>query len=267
MLVYFFSDRNYVRSGFYAHYTITPCRQNCSGHGECLVAIHECRCFPGYVGPSCELPLCAAACAQHGGHCSEDHHFTCVCPPGRVGYDCGLSVNHSDVPGNTAGVWSQLTRADSVYPPRAGHSSAVINDCLYVFGGSTLNTVLNDLVVYCIGGSWSTVDRSDPWPTARYGHAMCAVDTRIYLYGGVLSNGTASNELWVYDISVGGWVMLTTSNSSVVEPPALSGHSLTAVDDRSLYIIGGRTTNGEFVSDIHIAGMLYLRSYPDSVFS
>ena len=188
MLVYFFSDRNYVRSGFYAHYSITPCRLNCSGHGECLVAIHECRCFPGYVGPACEVPLCAEACDRHGGQCSADH-FTCICPPGRIGYDCGLSVNrsglsadHSDV-GNY-GVWSQLT-AD-VYTPRAGHASAVVNDCLYIFGGTTLNSALNDLVVYCVGGSWVAVERSDPWPTARYGHAVSAIDTRIYLFGGVL---------------------------------------------------------------------------------
>ena len=254
MLVYFFSDRNYVRAGFYAHYNISACRLNCSGHGECVVSSHHCRCFPGYVGSACEQSLCAEACDRHGGRCSEEE-FTCVCPPGRVGYDCGLSVVPSDI--SNAGVWSQLLRVTpNTYSPRAGHAAAVVNDCLYIFGGTTLNNVLNDLVVFCVSApsSWRTVSQSKPWPAARYGHAMCAVETRIFLFGGVLSNGMNSNELWVYDIPADSWTMVSTSSD--VQPPALSGHTLTAVDDKWLYVIGGRTSYGEFVSDVHVAGIL-----------
>jgi len=68
-------------------------------------------------------------------------------------------------------------------------------------------------------------------------------------------DGASSNELWVYEVTVGRWKHLMSSNSSVVEPPALSGHTLTAVDDQALYVVGGRTADGQFVSDIHIAGM------------
>jgi len=253
MLVYFFSDRNYVRAGFYAHYSISACRQNCSGHGECLSDVHRCRCFPGYIGAACEQPLCAEACDRHGGRCSEED-FSCVCPAGHVGYDCGLSVDPYD--DSNVSTWSQVLQLNpATYTPRAGHASVAVNDCLYVFGGTTLNDLLNNLLVFCVSApsSWQTVARSEPWPAPRYGHAMCAVDMRIFLYGGVLSDGNSSSELWEFDIPVGRWKMINTSSS--VHPPALSGHTLTPVDAKWLYVVGGRTSDGECVSDVHVAGI------------
>lgn len=250
MLIYFFSDRNYVRSGFYAHYTISSCRQNCSGHGECLRDSHECRCFAGYVGSACQQSLCSDACSSNGGRCNDDT-LRCECPAGRLGHDCGLSVDASDV--TNAGVWSQvLLLDDDTFMPRAGHAAAVVDDCLYVFGGTTLNSVLDDLVVFCVSSpsAWQTVDRSDPWPTARHGHAMCAVDRRLFLYGGVLAGGVTSSELWMYDLTVSRWQVI--GRSSVVKPPALSGHTLTAVDDSWLYVVGGRTSRGQFISDVYV---------------
>lgn len=251
MLIYFFSDRNYVRSGFYARYSISSCRQNCSGHGECVSAEHQCRCFAGYVGSACEQSLCAEDCHSNGGQCS-DEHLMCECPAGRVGYDCGLSVQPLDV--SNAGVWSQvLLTDDAAYKPRAGHAAAVVNDCLYVFGGTTLNYVVDDLVVFCVSSSlpaWRTVGRSQPWPASRHSHAMCAIDQWIFLFGGVLHDSNSSNELWMYDVELSRWQMIATS--SVVQPPTRSGHSMTAVDDRWLYVVGGRTSDGEFVSDIYI---------------
>jgi len=175
----------------------------------------------------------------------------CECPAARVGYDCGLSVLASDV--SNTGVWSQvLLPSHDVYRPRAGHAAAVVIDCLYVFGGTTLNDVIDDLVVFCVNSpaAWQTVPQSEPWPTARHGHAMCSVDMQIFLFGGVLENGSSSSELWMYDVNGSGWQLIATV--STVQPPARSGHTLTAVDDNWLYVIGGRTSDGEFVSDIYM---------------
>jgi len=253
MLIYFFSDRNYVRSGFYAHYSVSACPHNCSGHGECLSDVHQCRCFAGYTGSACEQPLCSDACDRHGGRCS-DQSFTCECPPGRRGYDCGLSLDQSDV--SNAGTWSQVVLLNhGTYRPRAGHAGAVVDDCLFVFGGTTLNSVLDDLVSFCVANSssWQIVSRSHPWPTARHSHAMCAVSRRLFMFGGVLDNGSTSDQLWVYDVDVTRWRLF--GSLAAVNPPALSGHTLTAVNDGWLYLVGGRTSDGRFSSTVYILSL------------
>jgi len=268
MLVYFFSDRNYVRAGFYAHYTITACPLNCSAHGECLYHVHRCRCYPGYTGPACDQPLCSPSCIQHGGQCSMED-FSCVCPPGRLGYDCGLSLNKSidDDLSDLRGFWSEVVRPDAgTFALRAGHAAVTVSDCLYIFGGTTLNSLLNDLVYYCVNSSppllyssasWRTVLQSSPWPAARHGHAMAAIASRwIYLFGGVIHSGDSSDELWVYDIATSCWMLLVSSLTNQ-QPPGLSGHTMTSVDDEYLYVIGGRTSDGQFVSDVHIAHISY----------
>jgi len=256
MLVYFFSDRNYVRSGFYAHYTVSPCPHNCSANGDCIANTHQCRCFAGYVGRACEHAVCSLACGHHGGHCSETD-FTCECPPGRRGFDCGLSVDPSDTA--MIGVWSQVSApVNDVYVARAGHAGVVVDDCLYIFGGTTLNALLNDLLHFCVDDpSWRHVAPSSPWPAARHGHAMAAIDSEIFLYGGAVDHrGSSSSELWVYSIETSRWRLIATSADSNIRVPSLSGHTLTAVDSRYLYVVGGHTSTGQFLSDVHVVTIL-----------
>jgi len=126
----------------------------------------------------------------------------------------------------------QVVMVDAdTYRPRAGHAAVVSNDCLYVFGGTTLNSLLDELSIYCVTSlTWQTVSRSEPWPAARHGHAMGLIDKRIFVYGGVMSDGSTSNELWMYLISDNKWQMIDSQSS--VSPPPVSGHTLTAVDNR-----------------------------------
>ena len=140
MLVYFFSDRNYVRSGFYAHFTLSRCPHNCSGHGDCVVAAGQCRCTAGYVGRACERAVCPhAACLRHGGHCDGDVG-RCVCPAGRRGHDCGLALDPMDA--SPAGVWTQVTADDNDLARRAGITHLSVCVCVRV-----LTTVLKALTV------------------------------------------------------------------------------------------------------------------------
>jgi len=247
MLVYFFSDRNYVLQGFHVRYSVTNCPLNCSGHGECHFSKHVCICFAGYVGLACEQPLCAELCQDNGGQCSD---AACDCPPGQIGYDCGLSPNSS----SKVGYWSQLLpTGGNVFPARTGHAGGMLQGCLYIFGGTSLNQLLNDLVVYCIvdsTGNWRAVARTSPWPAARYGHDMAVISSNLYMFGGVLGDGSYSNELWSFHTDSGRWTLMGYS-SNVTIPPGMTGHSLTVVDHKWLYVIGGRTSRGEFVSNIY----------------
>lgn len=248
MLVYFFSDRNYVLQGFYARYSVTDCPLNCSSHGECETGKHVCICFAGYIGSACEIPLCAEVCLDNGGHCS-DTNFACECPAGQIGYDCGFNPNST----NAIGSWSQLVpNGGTAFPARTGHAGALVNNCLYVFGGTTLNLLLSDLVVYCIRelSSWRSILHTSPWPSARFGHDMVAVNDVLYMFGGVLSNGSYSNELWSFVTSSGRWKLISVV-AAQSSPPGMTGHTLTVVDDSWLYVIGGRTSDGEFVSHLY----------------
>lgn len=82
-------------------------------------------------------------------------------------------------------------------------------------------------------------------PSPRYGHAACQIRTGFAIYGGKLSNGSLSAELWYYDVLSNNWSLRAIH--SKVKPPALTRHSLTAVNDE-IYLFGGSTRVGEFSS-------------------
>lgn len=86
-------------------------------------------------------------------------------------------------------------------------------------------------------------------PAPRYGHAASVIKNGFVIYGGKLTNGSLSNELWLYNISmesVGGLWSLRAFNSTL-QPPSLTRHTLTLAGE-FLYLFGGSTENGEFSS-------------------
>ncbi len=50
MLIYFYSDRNYVLEGFEASYFMSDCLYDCSDHGSCDNITSTCNCDSGYYG-------------------------------------------------------------------------------------------------------------------------------------------------------------------------------------------------------------------------
>lgn len=69
------------------------------------------------------------------------------------------------------------------------------------------------------------------------------------LYGGKLKNGLLSEELWFYDIYTKTWSL--RAQNSIIQPPALTRHTLTYVEhSNSVYLVGGSTSKGYFSSKI-----------------
>ena len=117
MLIVFFSDTNYVLTGFKAEYKISKCPNDCSKHGICNSENRKCNCDSGWTGSSCLVQVCPDQCGNSSskGFCNEDGK--CVCANGFSGLDCSLDENNFI--GNT---WHYLAENDGVpdFPPRAG---------------------------------------------------------------------------------------------------------------------------------------------------
>jgi len=65
---------------------LTPCEDDCSGHGLCSHG--ACHCAPGYTGVNCSVPLaCPNGCSAHG----VCRHGACHCEPGYSSTDCSVA--------------------------------------------------------------------------------------------------------------------------------------------------------------------------------
>ena len=192
--------------------------------------------------------MCATSCNQHGNCLGNG--YLCRCVDGYIGDQCQLAINGT----SSQSTWYSLVETNSYFTPRTGHSGVFIpaDFSFYVFGGNTLNTLLNDLVKFDFSPNfhrWRTISRTTPWPSARHEHAMVRVGENFYIYGGILSDGSHSSELWLYQISNNRWYSKGTLGS--VRPPGLASHTLTLVEDRWLYLFGGRTEDGDFSSAMY----------------
>ena len=245
MLIYLFSDRNYMLKGFKVRYVIQDCPLNCSGNGHCID--HVCICDTRFSGRACELELCPEECGAHGICDNSDNVPRCRCNPGYTGYLCNISLN--DAAGSEH--WYTLAPEGTGFQARSAHAGAFLtpSNCLYIFGGFTLNNILNDLKKYCFDENhWENVTQMEPWPDGRYEHAIVAYDDGFYMFGGVLDSGLHSNQLWYYNASSVSWHVCAENSS--VRPRKLSGHTLTLVENE-LYLFGGKTEDGSFWSDIY----------------
>ncbi|KAK3588362.1 hypothetical protein CHS0354_005627 [Potamilus streckersoni] len=243
MLIYLFSDRNYNREGFVALYSIQECPYNCHNRGACID--HVCYCDSRFTGRSCETEICPNDCGEHG-HCGNNSKL-CECDENYSGYLCNIFLNDD----NGSKIWYDVAPENSGFTARTSHAGTFVyrDECLYIFGGYTLNEVLGDLVRFCMRENrWETLLESEPWPEKRREHAVCEYEEGFFMFGGILDSEMYMDDLWYYNITSSQWTLMAVN--STVRPHKLSGHSLTRVDDW-IYIFGGKTEEGEFSSDMY----------------
>ena len=206
MLIVFFSDTNYVLTGFRAEFFVHACPNNCSEHGICQD--QTCQCFENWTGTdckrlrfllgfkltfnsipgsSCDIRICPDQCGNYTGKGICD--FTskqCSCSPSYSGVDCSLDENNFI--GNT---WHYLAQAErQQFQKRTGHAIvyASNDNKLFAFGGFDLNSVLDSFQSYDFNHSqWETLNLTNG-PTPRYGHSMVMLEdlNSFVIYGGQL---------------------------------------------------------------------------------
>lgn len=150
MLIYFYSDRNHILSGFEATYNVTICPFNCNGHGICNERSHMCTCDFGWGGIGCDQQVCPDVCNSHGT-CNNNR---CTCDPGYAGYDCKLVSTPTK-----EGKWYTVEPGYKTFGSRAGHTAVFSSrtNSLYVYGGTTFNGLSTTLMRYFFTGKYDIV--------------------------------------------------------------------------------------------------------------
>ncbi|CAB4060701.1 MEGF8 [Lepeophtheirus salmonis] len=118
-----------------------------------------CGCDEGFTGPDCSIETCPDGCKPGGKMSGEEAVF--VVPP-----DLRATI-------------------DTFFSPRTSHSSIVLENSIYFYGGYNLRYVLRDLISYDFE-TWKKIEPQNniSWPPPLYGHAAVELDSGFVLFGG-----------------------------------------------------------------------------------
>lgn len=108
------------------------------------------------------------------------------------------------------GQWKK--RDSGKLPRRKGHSSVMVRNSMYVFGGevsgaissASITQLSNDVLCYTPTlNQWNIVNSATPAKdsiTPRKHHAMCRYKNFLFVYGGIVANGMFERDLWIFDV-------------------------------------------------------------------
>lgn len=131
---------------------------------------------------------------------------------------------------------------------RSGHIAvAISSSILWMFGGRSGSTRLNDVWTFSESVGWSNINITGISPTPRDQSSAVLIGEYVYIFGGFTSAFQASNELWRYHIANGTWFLIATSGQT---PLALFGNTMVYMNN-GIYIFGGSTTDQEFQNTIY----------------
>ncbi|KAM9322313.1 uncharacterized protein KZ484_020534 [Pholidichthys leucotaenia] len=121
------------------------------------------------------------------------------------------------------------------------HSSAVIGDNIYVYGGMVDGNPTDDLMVCnTVSLTWTPVKTSGSLPPALWGQSCSVVGEQIFMFGGFGAAGEFCRDLYVFNTENLLWHKWEVKGES---PTACSGQTLTAHHDKDIYLFGGKNRN------------------------
>uniref|UniRef100_A0AAY4E0N6 Notch receptor 2 n=1 Tax=Denticeps clupeoides TaxID=299321 RepID=A0AAY4E0N6_9TELE len=114
---------------------------------------YECRCRFGYTGDHCEsmVDLCLSKPCHNRGECrmnvSSGHGYTCICPPGYTGFNCGDSEVYScaNLQCQNGGTCYQISGQPQCHctPGYSGARCDLVQTCPCQNGGSCIRDPQN----------------------------------------------------------------------------------------------------------------------------
>ncbi|CEL93722.1 unnamed protein product [Vitrella brassicaformis CCMP3155] len=147
--------------------------------------------------------------------------------------------------------WTRLPGDGTKPATRAGHSAVAVDDTLVVFGGVMLDVkYFNDINVYDTNARrWSQPKITGEVPEERAGHTATLIGGDMYIFGGSNNFGSFS-DVMRYDTKNHRW--LRGIPQGTLRPVGRSNHAAVYDGNGRIYIYGGYTQEGKFLSDILI---------------
>jgi hypothetical protein len=153
--------------------------------------------------------------------------------------------------------WSQLTPAGLSPVARQWHTWTVDPDAgvAYLYGGlrnageEASGSALGDLWAYDLGADrWEPVLVSGQVPEPRWGHAAVWIDgVGLVIVGGRDGAGRTLDDAWRFDPDSATWQQLPAEGPRM---PGRSDGCAIVAPDGTLWMIGGRGSNGEAFEDV-----------------
>nr|XP_025044885.1 rab9 effector protein with kelch motifs-like [Pelodiscus sinensis] len=180
----------------------------------------------------------------HDGHipCAREGHTLCVVK-GKIYLFGGCSTQDAKecLPGVysfdlSSLMWKKI-KTTGIAPHTLRHSSAVIEDNIYVYGGVQYGKAVDDLYMFStISLTWTPVKTSGSAPGTRSGHTFATVGQVIYMFGGCSSENIYSTDVYALDTGSLTWQQCEVKGEI---PSGRIHHTFTAHHDKDIYLFGG----------------------------
>ncbi|XP_062828169.1 uncharacterized protein LOC103277646 isoform X2 [Anolis carolinensis] len=162
-----------------------------------------------------------------GGSSSENAEH---CLPGIYIFDLGSLT------------WQKVTTT-GIAPLTLKHSSAVVGENIYMYGGTQCGKAVDDLYVFnTVSQSWTPVKTSGSAPGARSGHAFASIGEIIYMFGGCSNEDDYCTDVFALDTASLSWQKCEVKGE---KPVGRSYHTFTAHHDKDIYLFGGTSESKE----------------------
>ena len=131
--------------------------------------------------------------------------------------------------------YTQINSHLIIPQPRSLHSTVLINEKIYLFGGIDSSTIYNDLWTFNILTSeWRFISASGEIPSPRYLHAADSDGDAFIIWGGQDASGLI-DSLFIYNSITGFWTELKPSSPK----PRPAKGSCMVMNNFDIFIYGG----------------------------
>ena len=170
-------------------------------------------------------------------------------------------------------VWMNVDMRGLIPNPTVCHTTSVIGNELYIFGGKDeANSLHNEIYkgIMCIDSNhtsiqiyWKQIPAKGPLPSPRVGHSAAVYRDRFIIITGGENDLKEQmfNDIWAFDTTISEWFQVTLKGGDLYKET--TGVS-TFVHNNKLYMFGGMNKNKENTNDLQV--ICFDGKFPDQFY-